>query len=183
MKSKLVILLPCLFLFLGCIDEREHIEFPQGEVNGFKPIYGTADDIYEIDSQGIKPMISVGKIILVGTTLFVNERHQGIHIINNLDPTKPIQTGFIKIPGNLELSKKGDFIYANNMEDLITLQLAANGDVIVTDRKSNIFPEYAKAENLISTLPEGSFFECIDSSKGLVIGWEVSKVHNPNCYR
>lgn len=176
------------FLLLGlllnsCIDDTVVVEFPEGAVEGYKPIYSEVSDPYVVKSEAVHPMENVGKIILVGTTLFVNERFEGIHIIDNANPAEPKQIGFIRISGNTELSKKGDYIYANNYEDLVTILVTNTGEATVTDRKSNVFPELNPSSGLINTIPFGSYFECVDQAKGTVLRWEKTSITNPQCRR
>lgn len=183
MKHSFLIYLLGILLLNSCIDDQALVDFPTGPVEGYRPIYSESQNAQEIATEGVQPMRNVGKIILVGTTLLVNERSEGIHIIDNSNPAQPKQTGFIRISGNTELSKKGDYIYANNHEDLVTLQVSASGSVTVTDRKPNIFPELSAASGLISTIPTNSYFECIDSSKGIVIRWERTTINSPKCFK
>ena len=184
MRANITILTLCFSLLLaGCQENDFGSNLPEGEVTGYKPIYYDVLSSSDITTEGVQPMRNVGKIILVGTTLLVNERFRGIHIIDNSDPSQPKQTGFINIPGNLELSKKGDYIYANNLEDLVTIKVEANGSIQVTDRKVGVFPNATNDDDLTSTIPYSSYMECIDESKGRVIGWERTTIVNPQCYK
>lgn len=183
MKLKITLFALCMSLLWGCQENDFGSNLPQGETLGYKPIYADELALGEIASTGVQPMENVGKIILVGTTLFVNERYKGIHVIDNSNPAQPKQTGFISIPGNLELSKKGDYLYANHLEDLVTIKLEANGDVSVTDRKAGIFPDNSIDNDLTSVIPFGSYIECVDASKGKVLGWERTTIVDPQCYK
>ncbi|MGB0523307.1 MAG: hypothetical protein ACPGJS_10135 [Flammeovirgaceae bacterium] len=183
MKIKIYLFLFATILLSSCVDDSLDIDFPTGEVEGYKPVYSEITDPHTIIQEGVQPMRNPGKIVLAGTKLLVNEQYEGIHIIDNADPSAPKQIGFIRIPGNLELSIKGNHIFANNLEDLVSLEVAADGSVTVKDRKSNIFPEYTAADNLISTIPHGAYFECFDDSKGYVIRWEKTTINSPKCYK
>ena len=183
-KQAAFVLLCIIALISGCDPTPVNIDFPEGEVEGYRPVYANNFDSYLVQKEGVRPMKNVGKIILAGTTLFVNELYEGIHVIDNSDPAHPKQTGFISILGNAELSKKGDYLYANNNEDLITLKMTTSGEIEVTDRKQNVFPEQdGNSTYLTTAIPSGNYFECPDDSKGKVIRWEKTTINSPKCYK
>ncbi len=72
--------------------------------------------------------------------LFISEKYKGIHIINNLDPKKPVNTGFIRIPGCVDVAMKGNILYADNATDLLAIDLSNLSQVAVVKRIKNAFP-------------------------------------------
>ena len=177
-----VYLLSCICL-CNCapIDEGRQVpDFPKGEVVGYKPIYMNQLTASTIEVQAVQAMENPGKILLVGTRLYVNEKGKGLHVIDNTDPANPVKESFISIPGNLEVSAKDNYLFVDNLQDLVTLRINSDGTVTETDRKTNIF----KDSNLSS--PEGVrgvFFECADAKKGTVVGWEKTTINSPECYK
>lgn len=81
-----------------------------------------------------------GKIYRYQNLLFINERYEGVHVINNSDPENPVNIGFITIPGNIDIAIKDGYIYADNAVDLVVISF--NGQNIqVVDRNTEVFPE------------------------------------------
>ena len=47
---------------------------------------------------------SPGKIYYKDQIIYLNEKYKGVHIIDNHDPLNPRRTGFINIPGCLDIA-------------------------------------------------------------------------------
>ncbi len=104
-----------------------------------EPVYMSPAEIRQ--SFDILPPVNikrVGKIYLYKEYIFVNEPGEGIHVINNQDPSNPDPISFINIPGNYELSAKGDVLYVDSYMDLLALNIKNPLDVIVIKRIENI---------------------------------------------
>lgn len=82
-----------------------------------------------------------GKIYMKGGFIYIVEKFEGVHIINNYDRSKPEKLGFINIPGCVDVAIKGNHMYADNAVDLITIDLSAMPNIKVTSRETNVFPE------------------------------------------
>ncbi len=166
-------------LLAGCWSVEDSIsppDFPEGEVQGYKPVYVSAAEIHNIRMMPPQEIEQAGKILLSGTTLLVSDRNLGIHIIDNSNPSNPIKKAFISIPGNKELSKRGDYLYADNHTDLVTIKVFSFDSVAVLDRQANIFQN--------EQFPAFSgYFECVDNSRGLLVDWERTTITSPKCYR
>lgn len=93
-------------------------------------------------------LVNYGKIYTKDNLLFVNERNEGVHIFNNVDPANPVALGFIRILGNIDISIKDDIIYADNATDLVALRF--DGSTITeVDRNRNVFPELGPPDGLL----------------------------------
>jgi hypothetical protein len=149
----------------------------QFEGQGYRPVYITRADLEKIETQPARAMENPGKIYTKGSYLFVNERFEGIHIINNSNPSTPVKISFIKIPGNVDLAAKGDLLYVDNGADLVTLNISNPNSVFLVSRVKKAFPnqEFPPFTN--------TYFECVDESKGIVVGWELTDLQDPQCYR
>jgi hypothetical protein len=90
-----------------------------------------------------------GKIYIKDSLLFINEKHEGIHVVDNSDPSNPENLAFIVIPGNIDISIVNDIIYADNAVDLVAIKYTGDNLTIV-DRNRNVFPELLP--------PDGGFF-------------------------
>ena len=100
-----------------------------------------------------------------------------IHIIDISNPASPQKLKFIRCYGALELSIMDDYLYSNNVNDLVVVSISDMNNIHEVSRK-------ASQLNLVATTPPGDgYFECPDPAKGTIIGWEQKLIHNPRCRR
>lgn len=144
---------------------------------GYRPIYADLTKIRQILTASPQPLRKPGKIYVRGNYLFINEQGKGLHLIDNADPRTPRNFSFIKIPGNVDIAVKGNLLYADNGRDFVVLNIADPTNVQVVKRIENAFstPAYPPYIQV--------YFECVDDTKGVVIGWEKVKMNRPKCYR
>jgi hypothetical protein len=174
----------CLLLLLlaGCGDADVN-----QNIAAYKPVYGTIDNIQSfIKTTAPQPLRSVGKIYTYNNLLLINEVGKGIHVYDNQDPTSPINSKFISIPGNIDVALKDGYLYADLNAGVVTLDISNLDSVKVT----HINTEY-KGENLqnnpsqsmLNTRPSGKvYYECPDASKGQILTWELATIPKPVCY-
>jgi hypothetical protein len=139
------------------IDEPSYIWQSQ-----FEPVIMERADLEKsiklIEPQTIKDF---GKIYIKDSLLFVNEKYEGVHILDNSDPSNPENLGFIVIPGNIDISITNNIIYADNSVDLVAIKYNSNG-VEVVDRNREVFPELNAPDggnysyNALNDRPENS---------------------------
>lgn len=82
-----------------------------------------------------------GKIYLSGDYLFINERYEGIHVIDNRDPAHPQPVSFLRIPGNVDLATQGTVLYADNGPDLVAIDISDPAHARQLSRTRNAFRE------------------------------------------
>lgn len=92
-------------------------------------------------STNAKTLKNPGKIYAKDNYLFINEKYEGIHIIDNSDPENPENVGFINIPGSIDMAIKENIMYVDNAVDLVAISLTNFPDIIVAKRIKNIYPE------------------------------------------
>jgi len=111
-----------------------------------------------------------GKIYIKDNYLFINEVSEGIHIVDNSNPSDPEVITFINIPGNVDLAIMDNTLYADSYVDLVVLDISNLGEIKEIGRIEEVFdyslPEYESGERL----------GAIDESQGVVIGWKKEKV-------
>ena len=146
---KNTILLKSLSLFLGlslilglsscldddCTEQRvffEHI-----------PIYVHPNE-FRIDPsfQENRALQNTGKMYFYNSMIFINERNEGIHIIDNTDPSSPEHMGFIHIPGNLDIAIRNNILYADNYTDLLTIDINDYRNPVLMCRDEEVFINY-----------------------------------------
>jgi hypothetical protein len=166
-------------LFVSCVEPEENqpngITFPGV---GYRPIYSTAEELAKVHVSDAQPLVHPGKIYLFDPYIFVNETGKGIHIIDNKDPKNPKNLSFIAITGNYDIAVKGNWLYADNVTNLLVFDISDPLKPKLTKMIADAIPA--------SNFPPHTnvYFECADSKKGIVVGWEqVSMSTQPKCFR
>ncbi|MCE7042129.1 LVIVD repeat-containing protein [Dyadobacter sp. CY312] len=80
-----------------------------------------------------------GKLYTKGKYLFINEIKQGIHVIDNSNPSSPAFVSFIAIPGNGDLAVKGNTLYADSYTDLVAIDISDPTKAKEVGRVQNVF--------------------------------------------
>lgn len=178
MKQRFILyaaLLGCVVLD-GCTGPSESAP-PVGSGETYRPIYSSYDQIRTVETLPPRPIRTPGKIYVKDGFLFINDVGQGIHIVDNHDPANPVKLSFVAVPGVRELAIKDSILYTDNIVDLVALNVANPRNVRLVKRIENAFPytAYPPMQNVR--------FECPDSDKGLVVGWEKADLKDPQCYR
>lgn len=145
---------------------------------GYKPVYSTSAELYLIQNMPARAVTNAGKIYVKDNYIFQNEIGEGIHILHNTNPASTVRTGFISIKGSQEISIKGNYLYSNNYDDLVVVDITDVNKVKEVNRLKNIFYK----NNFQLSPPAGSgYFECSDNKKGIVINWVRDSITNPKC--
>ena len=79
-----------------------------------------------------------GKYTLNGHYLFVVEMYKGVHVFDNTDPSNPINSGFINIPGIQTISIKNNTLFGDNATDIVALDISNPINPPVLSRISNV---------------------------------------------
>ncbi len=110
-----------------------------------------------------RPLASAGKIYSYGKYILINEKYEGVHIFDNADPRNPVKTGFIKIPGCIDMAVKEGVLYADNAIDLVAININKLPEISLEKRIKGIFPElaapdlgYVPYEHTIDNRPENT---------------------------
>ena len=167
MKKRLLLQLSLLLVFISStamILYRGPIEpLPH---SAYTPIYisrAAANDLIKMEAP--RDLVKPGKIYVFGQYLYINEKYEGIHVINNANPSSPQKIGFINIPGNVDLAIKNNILYADNGVDLVTVDISNPTQARLTQRNERVFPD-----NLIES-PDG-FTTPMEDDKGIFSHWE-----------
>lgn len=107
------------------------------------PVYKSLAEIRTgISNEAPRALANPGKIYFYNDYVFVNELHEGIHIIDNHDPKNPVITGFLAIPGNVDMAVQNGILYADNFIDLLAIDITTPESATVLHRSENIFPSF-----------------------------------------
>jgi hypothetical protein len=125
------------FVFQGCLKDKLTHTYSIME-----PVYKSKDEVYaNIKSNAPSAIQSPGKIFIYGHYIFLNEIDKGVHIIDNTDPANPVVKAFIDIPGNLDISVKGNILYADLYTDLVVVDISNPEHAKFLRYVANVFPE------------------------------------------
>src|SRR5689334_1957959 len=117
MKKILFVAPGCLlfFLFQSCLKDRLTHSYTI-----YTPIYETKEQVkLNIKSNPAQEIRTPGNMFVYGHYIFLNEMNKGVHIIDDSDPSNPVDKAFIDIPGNLDIAVKGNILYADMYQDLV----------------------------------------------------------------
>lgn len=109
----------------------------------FKPVFMFRSELEKnVKLEGPRTIFNPGKIYLKENLIFINEKYQGIHVVDNTNPENPLAIAFLSIDGCIDIAVKNNVLYADNAVDLIAIKLNENlTGIEVTQRIKNVFPE------------------------------------------
>jgi hypothetical protein len=125
------------FIFNGCFKDTvvEKYTF-------YRPVYKTRAEVRAAIKSGPAELIhQPGKIFVRGNYIFLNDVNRGIHIIDYSTPASPRNIAFINIPGNVDIAVNGNFLYADQYTDLVTLDISNPLNISAVSFEDKVFPQ------------------------------------------
>ncbi len=108
----------------------------------YTPVYKAAQDVrLAIKNDVPQPLATIGKMVIYGNYIFINELQKGIHIIDNSNPASPMNKAFITIPGCENFAIKDNILYTDCFTDLMAIDITNPAAVVYKNFIKNIFPE------------------------------------------
>ncbi|MBX2845656.1 MAG: hypothetical protein KTR13_05515 [Saprospiraceae bacterium] len=89
----------------------------------YEPIYMSAEELENFTFEAPRDIEIPGKIYVYKNLLLVNEVHRGIHFFDNSDQTNPVNLGFLKIKGNVDIAIKDDILYADSYTAMLAIDI------------------------------------------------------------
>lgn len=119
----------------GCLKDKCEREITYTRLD---PVYKTLEEVHNGTAVKEDPrdLKNPGQIYFYNNTMFIVEKSEGIHVIDNNDPSHPVNTAFIKIPGTEDIAIKNGYLYANSFTDLLVIELQ---NFQVAGRAENVF--------------------------------------------
>ena len=179
LKTPTLIIL-VLLIATACNQWDDGWQKPPKDVKGYKPVYITKQDAFNVYAGDPEQLVKPGKIYIYGGYLFIVEKLKGIHVINNLDPSNPVPVAFLHIPGCNDVAVSAGILYADNVTDLVAFDINDLNNINLVKRLPGRFPH---GVILYPDEADGHYFECVDTTKGFVINWEYTTLNDPKCYR
>lgn len=170
MKKKLLLLTLVIPLCFVSCDNDDFDDGKYAEYQVARAItMSKADFRNSVDVLPPKPIDESGKIYAYKNFIFVNDKYRGVHVIDNTDPKAPQKINFIKIAGNVDISVKDDYLYADSLMDLIVLDISDIHNIVIVNRLENVL-----RDNVIWPM-EADLFESenMDYENDILVGWEI----------
>jgi len=165
MKKNILTLL--LVIGLVSCDKKEEGEYADYLVA--TPITMSVTDFKNsVDIVAPRPINESGKIYAYEDYIFVNDKYKGVHVIDNSDPSSPQKISFIKIAGNVDISVKGNFLFADSLTDLIVLDISEINAVRIVNRMEDVL-----GGNVVWPIADIYEYDGINYQNEILIGWDV----------
>ena len=134
------------------------------------PITMTEDEfINSVEVVSPVPTKESGKIYAYQELIFVNDKYLGIHVVDNSSPGSPRKQSFIKIPGNVDIAVRNNYLYADSLRDLLVFDISDMNNIRLVNRLKNVL------QDNIAWPFEADFVDYSGFGNGdeVLIGWEV----------
>lgn len=127
-------------LATGCLNdtcERTHTYVQ------YDPVIKPLEDLRKpVEVSASRELQNPGKIYYYNGYLLINERREGVHIIDNSNPATPENVAFIEIPGNLDMAVKDGILYADMYLDLVAVDISNPLQAAEVGRTPDIFTTF-----------------------------------------
>ncbi|NUO02408.1 MAG: hypothetical protein HUU01_17515 [Saprospiraceae bacterium] len=135
-----------LITFSGCLKDKCESTLTY---QAYQPVYVKMDEVRnELRTEAPRTLKTPGNIYVYQNYLFIAEHREGIHVIDNSDPSNPTSVSFIKIPGCENMAVRGNILYANSYVDLVSLDISNPLSVQLVCRTNDMFEPLALFEDL-----------------------------------
>ena len=154
----------------------------------YEPVYMSYDEMRaSVRSESPRELKVPGKIYFYNFYIFISEINEGIHVIDNQDPSNPQNIAFIRIPGNHDLAVKGNVLYVDSYIDLVAINIEDLLNVKEIYRREEVFPYYANYNGFVADKEEGviqswelvektEVLDCVSQNRQIQFAWGC-----PNC--
>lgn len=169
MKTKSILFLCINFLLItSCTNDGSNDGYKEYLVA--RPIMMDQDEFTNsVSVIAPRPVDESGKVYTYGDYIFVNDKYRGVHVIDNRNPSQPVKINFIKIPGNVDISVKDDYLFADSLMDLVVIDISEIEQIEQVNRLQNVlynnvvFPFEA---DLVE-------YEGYNYGSDIIVGWET----------
>ncbi|WP_322500039.1 LVIVD repeat-containing protein [Cellulophaga lytica] len=167
MKKHFSLLLVLIATLFSCTDDENSDKYADFLVA--KPL---KISLSEFENSGDiiapKPIEESGKIYAYNNYIFINDKYKGVHVIDNKNPESPIKIAFIKIAGNVDISVKDNYLYADSLGDLLVFNIANKDNIKLVNRLKNVLKE-----NIIWPLADIYEWDNATTDDEVLVGWQV----------
>jgi hypothetical protein len=163
----IILAVPLLALaFAGCTNDGGP---NSGSYSQYKPIFMSRSQLESsIKAVADRPITNPAKIFLFGNRIYMTEPYKGVYIVDNTDPAKPANMGFISIPGLNDAVVKDGVLIADNALDIVGIDVENPAQPQVLWRRRNALPPMAPPDNLPSRPISGA------TAESIVVEWVLN---------
>ena len=137
-----------LLTIWGCAQKEPEPETSYLLYANYRPLLMTRATLESsVESLAPRALHNTGKIFVRGAYVFINEKYEGVHIIDNRDPANPRSVSFLRIPGNVDIAVRGNLLYADNGPDLVTVDISNPASAKQASRVRDAFRELPMPES------------------------------------
>jgi hypothetical protein len=174
--NQTVVNIALFFAFVGLLacTKVENLAFYDGP--GKRPVYLSFEATKDIRNDTPRAIQKSGKVFVNDTLMFILEQYRGIHVFNVRDSIRFASLTFFNIPAITDFSINDSTLYVDNWKDLVSIDISNIFRIRETGRATNVFQQ-----NTFPPAPYNGAFECVDESKGAVIGWEDATLVDAKC--
>lgn len=161
-------ILPILSIFLYACPI--YTTEPMAPETSYTPLFMTRAQLESsVKSITSQKLLEPGKMLVYQNYIFLVEKYQGVHVIDNSNPAVPTKVSFIRVPGCIDIASKDNFLFVDNAVDLVTLNISNVTQITVVSRQRDAFPELYPPD--LGYLPY--IYRVSNREEGLIIvGWE-----------
>ncbi len=171
MKAKILFLLSLTTLFFISCDNNDESDGEYANYVVARPlVISKAEFATSVDIIAPRPIHESGKVYTYQDYIFINDKYQGIHVIDNSNPEQPVKIAFITIPGNVDISVKDDYLYADSLMDLVVIDISDINNISLVNRLENVLYSNIFFPFEADLVENGD----INYDTEMIIGWETS---------
>lgn len=155
------------------------------KVMGWKPAYAADTSIKKLKFYNTaRPIVAAGKIYVFGNTIFQNDIGKGIHLIDNASPSNAKRVAFIELAGNTDISIKGNYLYANNFNDMVVIDITNISAPVEVKRFKGVFNTFdSQRPYNWQAPPDTGYYDCPRYfNDSIIVTWVKDSVY-PYCRR
>jgi hypothetical protein len=142
LSSLFVALCVCSSVYFFSCSKQGNNEGGLVKTTIYTPVYKTLTEVRaDMKVTAPQPLEETGKIYTYGKYIFISEANKGIHIIDNTNPSRPKNTGFIAIPGINDIAVKDNYLYADSYADLIVFNISNPQNIARSKIIERVFPD------------------------------------------
>ena len=120
LMAGVIVVTGSLLVIPGCLKDRVTENYKL-----YTPVYALKSTVLaNINGDPGTAISQTGQIYIKGSYIYLNEVNKGIHIIDNSNPSNPVQTAFLNIPGNLNIGIRNNILYADMYGDLLSIDIS-----------------------------------------------------------
>ena len=170
MNKKLLCIVSLVSLFfISCSDSNEEDSEYADYLVARPLIMSRAEFASSVDILPPQPIDESRKVYAYQEYVFINDKSKGVHIIDNSNPQQPVKIAFLEIPGNVDISVKDNFLFADSIMDLIVLDISDINNIEQVNRLEGVLRDGVVFPFEADIVEYGSY----DYATEILIGWET----------